>query len=144
MIPKKENGRYLVMYSKRLVDFFAGIGIPAGNKKKNQSTIPHWVYESDGCLRACLRGLIDTDGSVFLMSRKDPHLLRISFVNNNKTLLEDTRTAFIQLGFHPSIIVHNRQFFISRKGDIQKYLNEIGFANKKHLDRIKILHSPVV
>ena len=77
------------------------------------------------------------------MSNKDPNLLRINFTNYNLTLLEDTRKAFIMLDFHPSKIINNKQFFISRQGEIRKYLKEIGFSNKKHLDRIKVFNSPV-
>ena len=87
---------------------------------------------------------MDTDGSIFRMSNKDQNLIRISFTNHNSKLLEDTRKGLIVLGFYPSKIIMNRQFFISRQEDIKKYLKEVGFSNKKHLKRIKIFNSPVV
>jgi intein/homing endonuclease len=140
----QNNERFLDVYSINLVKFFRSIGINPGNKIKNQSTIPAWVWEDKVFMRACLRGLVDTDGSIFRMSKKDPNLLRISFTNYNNALIEDTRKAFIKLGFHPSKIILNKQFFLSRKEDINKYLKEIGFSNKKHNNRINLIKSLVM
>ena len=139
-----EHGRFLDLRSKELVNFFISMGIKPGNKITNQSTMPNWVWGNKRFLRACIRGLIDTDGSIFRMSRKDPKLLRINFTNHNNTLLNDARKAFIALGFNPSKIINNRQFFISRQEEIAKYLEEIGFKNQKHLLRLQKFNSPVV
>ena len=106
--------------------------------------MPNWIFRNNGFLKACLRGLIDTDGSVFRMSKKDPHLLRLSFTNCNHTLLKDTRNAFIQLGFSPSRITRNNKIYLSRKQDIARYINEIGFSNNKHIVRFQKFSSPVV
>ena len=125
-----------MVYSKNLVEFFESIGFPAGNKIKNKVTIPLWIKENNFFLKRCIRGLIDTDGSVFRMSKKDPNLIRIGFKNFNKKLLDDTREAFIKLGFHPSKIICGAYFVLSRQDEINKYLSEIGFSNKKHLDRL--------
>lgn len=138
------GARYLLASSKKLLDFLLLQGLKAGDKIKNQSTIPNWIFENKSYLKACVRGLIDTDGSIFRMSTKDPNLLRIGFTNHNFTLLNDARKAFSQLGFHPSKIICNRHFVLSRKEDITKYLKEIGFSNKKHLDRYDLfVKSPV-
>lgn len=144
VIPKN-NERFLVLSSKKLVEFLIGEGLKAGDKIKNQVTIPSWIWDDGDCLRACVRGLIDTDGSIFQMSKRDSNLIRISFTNYNKRLLNDARQAFVILGFSPSKIIQNKRFFISRQAEIRKYLKEIGFSNKKHQERsYKLIHSPVV
>ena len=141
----KRNERFLVFSSKALVEYFAKMGLQAGDKIKNQVTIPLWVWKKDYTLRTCLRGLIDTDGSIFRMSQRDSGLLRISFTNYNKRLLNDAHHAFRKLGFSPTKIIQNKRFFISRQGNIAKYLKEIGFSNNKHEIRFKkFQHSPVV
>lgn len=140
----KKNERYLFLSSRGLVEFFFKMGIGAGNKIINQSTIPEWIYKNDLFLKACIRGLIDTDGSIHRMSNRDSGLLRINFKNYNFKLLNDAREAFIYLGFHPSKIINGNIFYISRQGEIAKYLKEIGFSNKKHLDRLNEFQSPVV
>ena len=125
-------------YSKELVELFFSFGINAGNKIVNQSTIPKWIFKNKMFLRACIRGLIDTDGCIHRMSKRDSQLLRINFKNYNRTLLEDTRRAFLILGFNPSKIINDNVFYLSRQSEIRKYLKEIGFSNKKHLDRLDV------
>lgn len=129
--------RFISLYSKRLVNYFKKMGLKPGNKIKNQSTIPKWVFSNKSFLQSCVRGLIDTDGSIFRMSNKDPSLLRINFKNHDMSLLRDTRNAFIRLGFNPSKIIDNKVFYISRKEEIVRYINEIGFSNLKHSKRFQ-------
>lgn len=137
------NERFLDIYSKKLIEFFVSMGIKPGNKIKNQSTIPVWIWKTNEFIKSCLKGLIDTDGSIFRMSNKNPNLIRINFTNHNSTLLNDTRKLFLVLGFNPSKIINNRQFYISRQEEIKKYLKNIGFSNKKHRNRLNIIKSPV-
>lgn len=137
VLRKKNNERFLDFYSKELVNLFIEMGIKPGNKIKNQSTIPKWIFSNKSYLKVCLRGLIDTDGSIFRMSKKDYKLIRINFTNHNITLLNDVRRAFLNLGFHPSKIINNRQFHISRQKEIKRYVEEIGFKNLKHIQRLK-------
>ena len=144
IVNPNHNERFLAVYSKKLVEFLVKIGLLAGDKIKNQVTIPGWVFNNQIYLRHCVRGLIDTDGSVFRMSQRDSNLIRISFTNHNHTLLKDTRNAFIKLGFNPSKIINDRQFFISKQEEIRKYVKEIGFKNPKHLSRLLEFNSPVV
>ncbi len=131
------NGRILYFSSKELVDFFVNMGLKPGSKIKNKTTIPNWIIKNKAFSRACLRGLIDTDGSIFKMSNKDPHLLRISFTNYNTALLKDARETFMRLGFHPSKPIDNKRFYLSRQSEIKKYLKEIGFSNIKHIKRLE-------
>lgn len=141
---KKQNAIYVGAHSYNLIEFLNSKGFKPGNKIVNRLTIPSWIYNNNSYLRACLRGLIDTDGSIFRMSQRDFNLIRISFTNYDAPLLNDARKAFLDLGFHPSKIINNRQFYISRQEDIKKYLKEIGFSNKKHKDRLELLQSPMV
>ncbi len=144
-IDPKDNERFLFLSSKELIEFFKKHGLEPGNKITNQLTIPKWIFKKEPYLKVCLRGLIDTDGSVFRMSKEDPKLIRINFVNLNHTLLKDTRRAFIKLGFHPSKIIQKRVFYLSRKSDIERYLRDIGFSNPKHINRLQeFKNSPVV
>lgn len=141
----KVNERFVVAYSRELVRFFGKNGLKPGNKIINENSIPYWIFENKNFLKCCVRGLIDTDGSIFRMSRKDPNLLRINFKNFNQKLLRDTRRAFVTLGFHPSKIICNNVFYLSRKADIVKYIKEIGFSNQRHQKRFKeFINSPMV
>ena len=139
---KKQNAIYIEAHSLKLINFLESKGFKPGNKIKNKLAIPQWINKDNNYLKACLRGLIDTDGSVFRMSRKDPGLIRIGFTSYNPLLLENVRSSFIKLGFYPSKIILNKQFFISRKECISQYLKEIGFSNNKHLSRLNKFRAP--
>ncbi len=139
---------YLYFSSRELVGVLGRLGIPPGLAKRSAG-IPAWIKERDDFLAACLRGLIDTDGSIFRLSKRDYKLLRISFKNTNSKLLEDARLAFLKLGFHPSKLIQNNQFFLTRKEDVRRYAAEIGFNNPKNKQRLEFLssklnYSPVV
>jgi len=132
-ITKKKNVVHLCKSSKKLLNFLSNIGI---NKDK---TIPSWIFKNKNHLKCCIRGLIDTDGSVFRMSKRDYRLMRIGFKNFNKKLLSDTRKALVSLNFHPSKIICNRQIFLSRQNEIKRYEEEIGFNNPKNKKRFNQL-----
>jgi len=136
------NERFICFDRKELLIFLISIGLKSGDKIKNQVGIPPWIFENDEFLKACLRGLIDTDGSIHRMSKRDSKLMRIDFTNHNQRLLNDTRTAFMKLGFNPSKVIDNRKFYISRQNEIIRYISEIGFSNSKHKERLAIFKAP--
>lgn len=146
ILQQKNNELFVCLNSRNIVEFLGEKGLKKGSKIKNQTTIPKWIKSNKGYLRACVRGLIDTDGSIFRMSKRDSKLLRINFKNYDKTLLKDTRNALLELGFNPSKIICGKAIFLSRKENINKYIKEIGFSNKKHINRLLKLraNSPVV
>ncbi len=140
---KDHNCVYLTFSSKDLVEFLEQMGAPVGNKMEQFLEIPDWVIAEDAFLRAYIRGLFDTDGSVFRMSNKDPQLLRIGLTSYNHSLIYDVRAALRNLGFHPSKPTnHERRIYLSRKADVRKYLKEIGFANDKHKRRLAQFTAP--
>jgi len=141
-ISRRSNEMLVLIHSKAVVEFLIKIGLLSGNKITSHVNIPLWIISNKVYLQACLRGLIDTDGSIFKMSNKDPHLLRISFTNYNNTLLVTTRNAFGMLDYSPSKIISDTSFFISRQADIVKYLKEIGFSNQKHVRRLNKFIAP--
>lgn len=138
---KKTNCAYFTIYGKEIVEFLKENGLKAGNKVKNNVGIPKWIKENPSFLKSCVKGLTDTDGCVYYISKKTNRNLRITFTNHASNLLNDYRAALIQLGFSPSKIVRGYDVFISRKSDVQKYISEVGFANSKNLKRIKYFSS---
>jgi intein/homing endonuclease len=136
------NELFLAVYRKELVDFFEAMGLMVGKKKILGASIPAWILENDGYLRACIRGLIDTDGSIHRMSKRDFKLLRIEFTSYYPQLMADMREGLIKLGFHPSKVICKKHFFLSRQSEIARYLKEVGFANKKHQQRFFQFSAP--
>jgi len=133
----KENCTHIVASSTNLVEFLEKIGLHRGNKVKQQVDIPKWVFKNKDLMKACLRGLVDTDGNI---ARKNYHAntlaMQISFTSASKPLLKSVRRIWMELGYHPTEITR-QQVHITRLQEIHKYVKEIGFSNAKHVKRYK-------
>lgn len=123
-----ENAIYVCINSKGFIRELELMGIHSGNKIRNRACIPQWIFSKKSYLQACIRGLVDTDGCIHQLSKKDPNLGRISFKNFNPKLLEDYRKAMFILNFHPSKVTYNN-IFVTRKSDLIRYRREIGSSN---------------
>lgn len=66
-----------------------------GNKVKNQVSVPTWIKSNEEFCPFCLKGLIDTDGSIHLTS--DKKRMVINFKNNSKPLVESFRDMCTKL-----------------------------------------------
>lgn len=124
----REQKRHIDLYigSVDLRDWFLKGGL-VHNKVKAQVAIPTWIFRETAFMRACLRGLIATDGSIYKLRWG----LQINFVNRSIPLLESTRELFVRLGFSPSKI-SQYSIYLTRKIDIDKFYRDVGFANPKH------------
>ncbi len=146
-IAKLENRNviHITIYGKNLINFLKKKGLKPGNKKLNNQGVPSWIRKNKSYLKACIRGLIDTDGSIHYISKNNRNI-RIDFTSHIPRLLNEVRVLFIKLGFHPSKIINNKHIFLSRKEDFVNYLKTIGFSNEKHLNRLNLLKqdAPVI
>lgn len=131
----KGTALYVCINNKDMVQHLKAYGLLSGNKLVNKAGIPLWIKEDNGFLAACLRGLIDTDGSVYRLSNQDPQLLRISFKSVSSTLQRDVLDAFTSLGIRTSKVIYNN-IHITAKSEIGKYLRTIGFNNLKNVQRL--------
>lgn len=86
--PRKDsNASYLVVYGKDFVGSLVKKGLVPGDKVKNQVSIPQWINKRKEFPRGCLRGLTDTDGSIFI--KKSQKSIRIGIQNHSKPLTEN-------------------------------------------------------
>ena len=134
----KSNAMFIEAHSKELVNFLESKGFKSGNKIKNKLQIPLWIKQNPEYLSLCLRGLYDTDGSVYKLTNQNCH--QIDFCNKNQYLLEDVRESLICLGIYPSKISKRKDIYITKKEEIRKFLKLVGFRNPKHLCRLKMFN----
>ena len=85
LIIKETNQAYLYCYNKLASQKLLDFGLKRGDKIKNNVGIPDWVNKNISYAKACLRGLIDTDGCIY-KSKRDKQIY-IKFTNFNKQLL---------------------------------------------------------
>ncbi|TFG25849.1 MAG: hypothetical protein EU532_11225 [Promethearchaeota archaeon] len=73
--------------SKELVRKLVLLGLQKGDKVKNQVGVPEWIKINRDFCKGCLKGLLDTDGSIFpVISEKT---IKMNFKNNSKPLVND-------------------------------------------------------
>ncbi|MBI4052651.1 MAG: LAGLIDADG family homing endonuclease [Candidatus Diapherotrites archaeon] len=147
--PKTGNAVVIFKQSKNLVHTLMHFGIKNGNKTTNGAAIPCWVLGKSGYLKACVRGLIDTDGSVYPKTRrhKTP---TIWFATASPTIQSSITKAFKILGYRVSKWTQKKdrntmQCSMGDSKEVLRYFTEIGFSNKKHINRFKkFCSAPVV
>ncbi|MFO7793595.1 MAG: LAGLIDADG family homing endonuclease [Candidatus Nanohaloarchaea archaeon] len=76
----------LMVYSKDLVERLEELGLESGNKTDNQVCVPGWIKENPEFRVRCLKGLVDTDGTVY---ERVPGDTVIQFKNASQPLLDD-------------------------------------------------------
>lgn len=117
--------------STQLVRWLLRMGL-VFNKVRSQVGVPQWVMTSKIYMRSALRGLWDTDGSVYKLKFG----CQLGFRNRSLPLLRDVRVMLLRLGFHPSSI-SGYSVYLTRREELIRFAHEIGFGNGKHLERFK-------
>jgi len=135
---KDATASRLLFSSINLVDFLVELGLKKGNKVKLQVDIPDWIKNNTRFERACLRGLIDTDGCVFDERHKIKNKIysykRINFTNRSLNLIKSVFHILEKNGLSPKIkTIWSVQ--IENKEKIDKYFKIIDSHNQKHLNK---------
>lgn len=133
---KNSNALNLISTGRKLAEFLESKGFKPGDKIKNQLEIPSWIKNKPQFLRACIRGLYDTDGTIYKLTNQNSY--QIGFTNYNSKLLNEVRQSLVLFGISPSKIMRNRDIVITKKSELRKFLNEVGFHNFKHLNKAKM------
>lgn len=133
ILPKdKKIATDILITSVELVQFLKKIGLYSSNKVRDQVDVPDWIKMNSKFWQPFIRGFLDTDGSIYKLKFG----VQIAFTNHSIPLLETTREFLLQLGYHPSKI-SSYHVYLTRRKDLIRYIQEIGFSNKKHFDRAK-------
>jgi len=115
-------------------EFLIKNGLKTGNKVTHQVDVPLWIKKNESYSQRCVRGLIDTDGSVYL----DKHKIRernyaslcIDFTNHSRPLLNFVKTYLSSHNYNVTQNLWNIR--IRRNNDVKRFFMEIGFSNIKH------------
>lgn len=127
---EKKNNLYLTISSRKLSSLLnKKFELPYGDKIRNEAKIPHIILKSNGLIRSCLRGLVDTDGCI----GKSGTNLKLSFSSNNPLLLNQVTKVNKKLSFFNKNYGNNLETCSIEK--IKKYIDLIGTANLKHIIR---------
>lgn len=128
----------IVISRSALVKYCTYLGLVIGNKVLQQIDIPSWVKEKEQYRKACVRGLIDTDGGVikhaYTVNGKRYIYKKLSFTSLSKPLLQSVYEILTSFGIKARI-GSNHDVRIDSKSAVNRYFEIIGSSNPKHLNR---------
>ena len=123
------------------MDFCQQIGLVQGNKTKHQIDIPEWIKENKAFSKACLIGLVDTDGcfytNSYYINNKKYSYFKVAFTNASKPLISSVFKILNDLDIKARISKNYKDVRIESRRYVFKYTQKIGSHNDKHLKKIK-------
>ncbi len=135
---KKGKAVDLVVSGKNLVQLLLSYGLVKGDKIKQQIKIPSWINTSDEFKLSVLRGLFDTDGSVYLDKHYKKKIVYksicVAYTSYSTPLRLNIYDTLREFGFSPTVSTKNRIMLRKRK-DVVNFFNLVKSNNKKHLIR---------
>lgn len=130
---RPENNRntlYLEVRSREFCkEMHERFGIPYGDKIKGNASIPNEILKKHELMKACIRGLIDTDGSV---CRRDNYMC-LAFDSRNKILINHVWNFCSDINVFT--YRSSEQIGTNSWKKIIKYFSIIGSSNMRHIIR---------
>jgi len=140
----RKNVIVLILSGVNLVEALEKVGLRRGNKVAHQVGIPKWITQNPGYARACLRGLIDTDGCVYThrhnVSGHSYLHVGLNFSSHSWPLLSGVNQTLKENGIKSSFAGHG--VYVYDLNGVKKYFSLIGSSNpklKKKFDKYLIL-----
>ena len=137
---KNNSVKNIVISRVKLVDFFTqSIGLKIGNKIKQRIDIPEWIKRNIKYQRACMRGLMDTDGSLVIhkykVNNKQYCYKKLNFCSASPPLVKSVMQILKKFDFKSRLSHNGRNIWIDDQKEVARYLQLIGSNNPKHLQR---------
>lgn len=135
---KKGKAVDLVVSGKNLVQLLLSYGLVKGDKIKQQIQIPLWINNNNEFRLSVLRGLFDTDGSVYLDKHYKKEIVYksicIAYTSYSAPLRLNIYDTLRDFGFSPTVSTKNR-IMLRKREDVVKFFDLVKSNNKKHLVR---------
>lgn len=97
-LPHKSTYFNISVYSNKL-NVYMPWRVGKGTKVQQHARVPAWIRTTKRYTKHCLRGLLQTDGSIY----RDRGYLMINFTNHTKELADDVLLMLKQIGFKPTM-----------------------------------------
>ena len=123
--------------SKSFVEWLKIKGIPAG-EAKGMAKAPEFIVSNRKLMIACVRGVHDTDGSVYF-DRRQAYAMpypRIELHMKNIDLVKQISGFFDDVGIVHSYVRTKNSIETAGVDALGKFLARVGFSNAHHVNRI--------
>ena len=144
----RERAIRMTINSKEVVNFLINeLSIPYGKMKSKNVVIPEQIRNNWRLAKHTIRGITDTDGSVFAVRK--PRVERypsIEITTISKNLAEQIKKILEERGFRVAKIWQFKsklsnnlgyRFGLNGRENLKKWTEEIGFSNPYKLQRAK-------
>jgi len=139
-IVHRQRGLRITFSSKNVFkELSQDYGIPIGEGKSSKVVIPGCILESWDLTKNTIRGLVDTDGSVFTSDKPgSPRYPSIEITTSSIELAGQVRSALIEQGFRVAKIwgyksknsaIRSYKIPLNGEKNVAKWLEGIGFSN---------------
>jgi hypothetical protein len=138
------RGLRLRVYSKEFVEFLIfDLKLPYGKNKGSTVKIPNYISSKEwNILKYCIRGITDTDGSLFIAkkNKKDYPCIEISTTSKGLAFqLKELLSTHYKIGFRkfrPKNFKEKYTLSINGKQRVNQWIKDIGFSNKIKIKKI--------
>ena len=134
-VPRQARGTWEVQISS--IDVCTYL-VKVGFDPKSR-VIPSWIKGNRAFIRAAIRGLFDTEGTVSFKYYRgksgDAFYKQLTVTNTNKNVLNFLEASLRGLGYRPNRNP-KKNIYISNKLDIERYMRDIGSHNPKMLEKL--------
>ena len=127
------NGLFLYFESKEIFNLMKEeFCFPVG--KKGKITLNQDVLSNPKKLKLALRGIMDTDGSLYFTKNnsKVRNYPIIELSSHSEPLIRQLYTALLTLGFNPKIRTDKQSVKLNGRKQLEKWVSKIGFSNPKN------------
>lgn len=149
---KDDNTARLWVYDKSVVSFFIQIGLKVGPKK--DITIPKKIFQKKRNLISCIRGIFNTDGSVYSRyskkykrhAKKYTNYAVTEFKSKSKKLIKQIKNSLQKIGIKTTVISKPKGkstsvVRITSQKNVKKFFTSIN-PRKYHWERYKKIINP--
>ncbi len=130
-----QNTLVLVCSSMNLLDFLIEKGAVRGNKINQKIDIPRWIKGNFEYEKQFVRGLVDTDGCLFIhkhtVKGKLYKNIGFCFTSLSESLI-DSVTAILRIaGVKPHVAPNKQRIYLYEESSVVKYLQIFGSSNPR-------------
>lgn len=126
----------LTLTGVNLIENLEKMGFVKGNKVVHQVDFPAWIWKDIEFQKACVRGLMDTDGGCYFHKHKTNGLryenFGMAFANKSLPIVQSMAKVLKSLGLKFSLANKDTQVYLYSFKEIKKYFQLIGSSNPKN------------
>lgn len=134
----EDNTIVLTISGAGLVEVLEQAGLKRGNKIVHQVDFPKWIRSKRSYKIACVRGLFDTDGGLYVHHKAKKNYLGWCFSSCSKPLLKSVMNTLLSLKFNVKKAGENKIYMYSFD-HISRYMNVVSSHNPKNVDKLILM-----